>query len=178
MGFLLKNSRYCQIHRKAYDNIKRRSMKGITELVLATDESRSFFQIFGDRHSEGDPCVANNVLLDYTERFPEGKETVPGKTRGVVTLVQYVHSRGSRQSVEDVTRRPKYDYEAFVSAMHVNRGWTPARCKVEWAKLRADPTTKSDQKGPPYDPTRPQLPSWMLCSDREEDRAGNLEERN
>ena len=60
------------------------------------------------------PCnqpLANETLLEFLNKFPEGKEVKVGKTRGEMLLTSAVNSEGARQSLDDVSRKQLYDQD-------------------------------------------------------------------
>ncbi len=98
-----------------------------------TEEHKAFIKIFGDRKNPGDQTLANKVLLEYCENFPEAEEKST-KCRGKVQLTSYVIKTGARHAKRTVKGKRKMDYEAFCTAMEAivvvetradSTGWAP-----------------------------------------------------
>ena len=140
-----------------------------------TAESMNYKQIFGARKTKhlpayaGKPEVAVQVVLDYCELYPDGKETST-KARGILKLAQYSHSLGTMVSTSEFSQRPQWDLELFTNQMWNLRKWSAEKCRTEFRKMLEDPATRGDNGGPPEAPARIRVPAWMTGTDFAEAR--------
>ena len=170
--------RWCGPHRRAADNMLHAAFKDGPH----SHEAMAYKKIFGCRKTKetqavlGLPDVAVRTLLDYVEMYPDGKEQ-SSKTRGSISVSQYVQSQGARNSQDIVGRERRWDLELFTSQMFNLRKWNPARCRAEFEKLRLNPVTPWDNKGPADGPLRLGIPAWMTGEDFDETRTGTYEQK-
>jgi hypothetical protein len=170
---------YCPKHRRAKESIMRQACKGWSEGQPETEEVAAFHTIFGRLARKakggneavqamcGDNSLANQVLVEFCETYPDGKEmgkSTRGKVRGKISLTRYVHQHSYQQSVENVSARRKWDFEFFWNQMKHGRAWAFEKSLKEWNKLRDTPGTKRDYLGPVDAPLR--LPSQDNASSR------------
>lgn len=178
----VNKSRWCVVHRRAADNIMRAAMKGASA-EADTDQSKAFKMVFGSRKTKflppyaGQPSLAVRAVLDYIERYPDGKEKAT-KARGGIDLTQYVHSQGGRISDDKVSQNRLWDLELFTNKMFELRKWHAARCRSEFEKLRLQPGVRRDSAGPPESPLRLAIPGWMTGDDFDESRTGTFEQKS
>lgn len=176
-------SKYCDKHRRAYECIKREATKDSCE-AAPTPDHEAFLEIFGSARRAGNDMLAGKVLVDFCEQHGSGISkggkhaggAAAGRKRGFVELAGYIHGQGARREIGNVSKRRRLDWEAFSSAMRNVRSWTVERSKQEWDKLKACDTPR-DYLGPPYDPLRLQIPSWMTGDDAEEVREVAYEDK-
>eukprot|EP00972_Heterocapsa_arctica_P054133 7977832-Heterocapsa_arctica.AAC.1 len=60
--------------------------------------------------------------------------------------------------------------------LHV-RAWKAEKAASYWESLNDNEATVRDMNGPPYDPFRLMIPSWMLAEDSKINRLTNFEEK-
>jgi hypothetical protein len=168
--------KYCSVHHRAYECISRQALKGSSD-ANETPESKAFKSIFGYKREAGIQSLSQRVLLEYCERFPEGKEK-SRQARGSLNLASFVESQGYRRSeeMENVIGHP-IDEEAFFMKVPMIRPWQTDRVKQEWEMLKCDTAIKRDWKGPPYNPLRLFIPGWYLAEDKEIERGQSFQER-
>lgn len=120
-------TKYCEVHRRAFECIQRQAMRGWKEGMPGSEEVRAFKEIFGWRRKGGGDTLASRVLVDFVEKFPCAKVNGIGsastKQRGTISLCQFLHSRVSFQQKSRVRPRAMMDYELFSRAMEAKRGW-------------------------------------------------------
>ena len=89
-------SKFCDVHRRAHDNIQRQALRGWKEGMSETPEVDAFKVIFGWKRQGGDETQACRVLVDYVDKFPDiamvnRKST---RARGMLVLTKYQHAVG------------------------------------------------------------------------------------
>ena len=115
---------------------------------------------------------------------PNGKETKGiGEPRGQVKLTQFVDIRGHRKSAECHEVRRKMDIEAFTVHMHNCRRWPKDKSEDIFNAYKDDKEHMSvdenfDFNGPKESPLRIRFPSWMTCSDYDDDVTVKYQDRS
>jgi len=198
---VIGKKRYCPPHERCYECVETKALADIDKHKPSTwnAESDAFYTIFGRQASrkahspaiKGDPELAEKVLNDVLEKFPDTNfhpegEPPSKRTRGPQTsrgegmkLSSYVHSKGSEVMKSEVAGRFKWDKPMFVVRMASLRNWNQTRCDREWAQLLfSTPAELTDQEGDTLAPTRLPIPSWMTGEDKTEDRTSNFERKS
>ena len=125
----------------------------------------------------------STLLLDQHEKFPKGKESKNvGENRGHVKLTSFLDQVGTRVSQDNTKRRPRLDLEAFIVHMHNVRRWHADKAKAEFRKYENDPIfmadlDNKDYKGPEDAPLRLRFPGWLTCTDFDDDKTSNYQDR-
>ena len=50
----------------------------------------------------------------------------------------------------------------FANKLRMIRGWEITRCRMEWEKIKCDPSLDSDMKGPAWSKERCEIPAWLV----------------
>ena len=177
--------RYCEIHNRCHDNVRRRAFRGIKRGDELTDQAIAFMQIFGDKKQKdkfpGDPAAADKCIVDYEAMFPDGDENSArssGLSRGHIDLTQYSTRHGVEKSRTDFAARPKWDMELFLQTMQRKRGWLPARAKAKWDEMLADPSNWADDNGPDLaNPKRLYIPCNLAGFEQEQTATKEFESK-
>lgn len=174
---------YCDKHRRAFECIKREATASSSD-ENPTPEHENFIRIFGNAKKVGNQTVAARVLVDFVERFGDGKAKsgrtgggASAKKRGFVDLAAYVHSKGARREASSVFTNRKWDWEIFMCEMRNKRQWSVEKSKAEWDKLLNSGAPR-DYNGPADAPLRVQVPSWMTGEDADEGRDTLYEDKH
>ena len=107
-----------------------------------------FRQVFGHNRGGGEPVLAQRVLLDFCDKYPEGSEKKGVKRGGNFSITNYVQNTGSRRVKRQRRQRPKMDYEWFITTMETQRKWSAAKADAKWKELDAVPANFADHGGP------------------------------
>ena len=201
-----KGGSFCAEHKKAYDVVYRAATgPGSKDRPSGADdddsdvedewdyeldmwvgsEQHSFILIFGDEAERKlcawrQPAMAAKILTDVvalgasTDGAQGGKRKV---RKHAVTLGQYLHAEGFRQSSDHIDGVRKVDEEFYTNYFKSFRGWDDQRCKNLWVECKADGQYGSDQKGPPWSKERLWLPSAWFGDDKVEERKGAYEDK-
>ena len=121
----------------------------------------------------------SQIILDFMEAWPEGKDKKTTKPRGPITLAKYVHTKGSRVEDTKMTECPLWDYEIFESQMESLRKWRPQRCREEWAALECREECEGDMGGPnKKQPKRLRIPSDLVGNEKDQHVESNYEDKS
>ena len=104
-------SKFCDVHRRAHDNIQRQALRGWKESTPETPEVDAFNVIFGWKRQGGDETQACRVMVYYVDQFPDvatgtGKST---RVRGMLVLTKYQHAVGTQQLAGTAASRMLWD---------------------------------------------------------------------
>lgn len=139
--------------------------------------------IFGSKDDgEGQPMVANVVVLEYAKMHPCIMDSKAGnahsrKRKASVNLMSFMHDKGARKVHRTTRCRLEIDKEAFITRMARERGWKPELALQWWEKMKVDPACKGDTEGPPHSPLRLKVYRWMVPDDASESVEENFEEK-
>ena len=161
---VVKNkNRFCEVHNRAFESIQRQALKGWKEGDPETPEVSSFKEIFGWKRRGGDEGMASQVLCDFVDRFPDGKNTGSRTTklRGQICLVQYSHAKSTFLNNYMQEKDPLWDQEFFLRQMDNLRGWKTERALAEWARIKAIGGER-DEGGPAHSKERLAIPSNLV----------------
>ena len=115
-----RKSKYCVTHKRSYECIYRAAAKD-----RSSKEYEQFCSIFGgkigDKTFEYQETQAAAVLIDFTQKFPSGKDS---KKRGSIDLTQFCRTTGTREQSGSVGRQVYMDYEIFMCQMKRLREWS------------------------------------------------------
>jgi hypothetical protein len=175
----VSKNKYCKLHKRALESIYTTSKKDDEAL-------ESYHMVFGGGENpktrepyEQDVAKSETVISDFIAENPEGKMSRTGanrtKARGSVQWSRYVHTKGYKQSYEEVNQDPLLDYELFSGKMTSLRRWTGAKCMEKWTELKNNPTIHRDDHNEMG--LRLAIPSWLVGGDMFEARRGQFEER-
>ena len=176
-------SPYCWCHKRAFGRICKMAMKGKKN---RTEVYVQYCEIFGEgREKPSDPALAEQVIIDTASSMHETQEEDGAKNSGskistAINLGQYVHSRGTRASRDNVDSDFRLDFELFVHRLKNCRGWSEKQAEAEWLKLQAMPQVGRDNDGrhhPKYGNLRLDIPPNLIGENKVENRKGKFEER-
>ena len=189
---------YCRKHRQAFECIQRQAIKGTEKGTVETPEYKAFCTVFGRAARKAtkdkpavtavkcDEALANKVLVDFLENFPDGKESTgtkssKGKFRGQINLCQYIHTHEVEHEKATTEEEGFMDFEFFWIHMENTRKWKYERSKKMWnqleAALEANPSLPHDHKGPPESPLRLAIPAWATGRDSEVSKTAEREKK-
>ena len=129
----------------------------------------SYLKIFGNRATgnQGQPALATQVLCQYCDASPDGKEK-KGAKRGTLSLTTFSHEHSVKKARTRRRGKAIWDFEIFINQMKLLRGWMPERCEKEWAALLQIPENLVDKTGPhAARPERLRIPPWMAGNEAE-----------
>ena len=176
-------SPYCWCHKRAFGRFCKMAMKGKKN---RTEVYVQYCEIFGEgREKPTDPALAEQVIIDTASSMHETQEEDGAKNSGskistAINLGQYVHSRGTRASRDNVDSDFRLDFELFVHRLKNCRGWSEKQAEAEWLKLQAMPQVGRDNDGrhhPKYGNLRLDIPPNLIGENKVENRKGKFEER-
>ena len=136
-----------------------------------------FRQVFGHNRGGGEPVLAQRVLLDFCDKYPEGSEKKGVKRGGNFSITNYVQNTGSRRVKRQRRQRPKMDYEWFITTMETQRKWSAAKADAKWKELDAVPANFADHGGPEPWTKRLRIPTNLVCGECSESDDEHFEER-
>ena len=76
---------------------------------LCNNNNVRFRRVFGHKRQGGEPLLAQRVLLDFCDSFPEGQEKKGTKRGASFAVTTYVENMGSRRAKRQKRIRPKMD---------------------------------------------------------------------
>lgn len=172
----------CARHKRAFECIWRDYVK---KAGSDTERARTFYTIFGNtkRAEEfpGQPDIAEQVLMDFCDQFPESVDGSRAK-RGDVNLSKFAHVQGCRKATDEVSASEKMDWELFAGKMKLFRCWDKEVARQHWRALEADDNVDRDNKGIKDSNGRPTLrlaiPPSYFGGDATEERMSSYEDKS
>ena len=154
----------CWPHKRAYDCIQKQCWRARKKDAALEEQPKAYQEwvaIFGEgRAGPPDQMLANQVVLDFAEKYPDGQSKL-GQKRGQAQLITYIHSHLVTASSSKSIGLPLWDFELFVNQMKNFRGWSQTQSKQQWDALEREPSNFRDNQGPAKHPRRIAIPAWL-----------------